>query len=44
MVGLMKYVLIDKDVTDITMTNAFRKQFAHTSTGKRAIQQVNRYK
>ena len=43
MLGLMKYVLCDKDDSDITMMTAFRKQIAHTSGGIRVVQQVIQY-
>jgi len=43
MLGLMKYVLCDKDYIDITMMTAFRKQIAHTTTGIRVVQQVIQY-
>jgi hypothetical protein len=43
MLGLMKYVLCDKDDTDIAMMTAFRKQIAHTSTGIRVVQQAIKY-
>ena len=43
MLGLMKYVLCDKDETNITMMDAFRKQIVHTSTGLGFVQQVYQY-
>jgi hypothetical protein len=40
MLGLMKYVMRDKDDADIAITNAFRKQIAHTSKRLCVVQQV----
>jgi len=40
LLGLMEYVLCDKDDTDITIMTAFRKQITHACTGIRVIQQV----
>ena len=40
----MKYVLCDKDETDIPMMTAFRKQIARLSTRVRVIQQAIQYK
>ena len=39
----MKYVLCDKDDTDIAMMTVFRKQIAHTFNGIRVVQQVILY-
>ena len=43
MLGLMKYVLRDKNDDDITMMTAFRIQIAHKSIGKFVVQQVIQY-
>jgi hypothetical protein len=43
MLGLMEYVLRDKDDADITMMTAFRKQIAHKSAGIGVVQQVVQY-
>ena len=40
MLGLMKYVLCDKEDIDISMMPAFSKQITHMSTGIHVIQQV----
>ena len=42
MLGLMEYVLRDKDDADIMMT-AFCKQIAHKSTWIGVVQQVHQY-
>jgi len=43
MMGLMKYVLCDKDESDIAMMTAFCKQITHKCTGIRVVQQVIQY-
>ena len=40
MLGLMEYVLCDKDDIDIAMMTAFLKKIAHSSIGIRVVQQV----
>ena len=43
MLGLMKYILCDKDEADILMMTVFRKQIAHTSNGLCVVPQVIQY-
>ena len=43
MLGLMEYVLRDKDDADVTMMIAFRKQITHKSAGICVVQQVVQY-
>jgi len=43
MLGLMEYILRDKDDADITMMTAFRKQIAHKSTLIGVVQQIIQY-
>ena len=43
MLGLMEYVLREKDEADITMMSGFRKQIAHKSTGIGVFQQIIQY-
>ena len=39
MLGLMEYVLRDKDDADVTMMIAFRKQMTHKSSGIGVVKQ-----
>jgi hypothetical protein len=43
MLGLVEYVLRDKDDANIKMTTAFRIQMAHKSAGIGVVQQVVQY-
>jgi hypothetical protein len=43
MLGLMEYVLRDKDDAYITMMTAFRKQITYKSAGMGVVQRVVHY-
>ena len=43
MLGLMKYVLCDKDDADVMMMTDFRKRIAHKATGIGAVEKVIEY-